>query len=239
MILTCPECSTKYLSKPETIGPNGRTVRCAKCETTWFVSHEDAETHIAEERALEEDLHENINSDLGGEPSQHKEDEVAEKGAHVLMRDKADAEKLRRRRHTILGIWMVPLTILGVAAILGYVFRQVIVNRVPGTATLYQSFGVNVKSAGLEIESPTTRTAIIDGQTVLVVNSVIENISPESQPVPLVQLTLHNGSGEELAAWYVEPNETRLSPKARLEFATQYPDPPVDAVKLRYSFASD
>ena len=243
MILTCPECSTKYLSQPEAIGPNGRTVRCAKCEATWFVSAEEAlkqadHEALADAKTLEEDLKDQP-VDVAETPAESDFGTSGKKGAAAIMRDKADADKVSRRRRVIWAIWLIPLFILLLAAILGYIFRQEIVNRVPESATIYKSFGVTVKTAGLEIESPTARTAIIDGQTVLVVNSSIHNVSSSSQSVPLVELTLHNGSGEQLAAWYVEPDKTRLSPNGRLEFATQYPDPPVDAVKLRYDFAKN
>ena len=36
MILTCPECKSRYAVNPTVLLPNGRTVRCAKCKNTWF-----------------------------------------------------------------------------------------------------------------------------------------------------------------------------------------------------------
>tara|TARA_B100001939_G_scaffold213697_3_gene183861 strand:- start:1469 stop:2359 length:891 start_codon:yes stop_codon:yes gene_type:complete len=35
MILTCPECSAKYVVDPKALMPAGRMVRCAKCRHTW------------------------------------------------------------------------------------------------------------------------------------------------------------------------------------------------------------
>ncbi|WP_409433371.1 DUF3426 domain-containing protein [Litorimonas sp. RW-G-Af-16] len=251
MILTCPECSTKYLTKADSIGPNGRTVRCAKCSETWFVSAEEAlevtAQITADQRALDEDLTSSLTEEapvdvapltpvpnMGGAASG-----TTAPGAHVLLRDKADAEKRARRRRVIWAIWLIPLLILMTAAILAYIFRQDIVERFPASATIYQSLGIPVTTAGLEIENPTARTAIIDGQTVLVISSAITNISNDSVRVPAVQLTLRNGAGEAVAEWFVEPKSQMLAPKARLEFASQYPDPPVDAVKLHYDFASE
>ena len=36
MILTCPACGTRYSADPASLGPNGRVVRCAKCDQTWM-----------------------------------------------------------------------------------------------------------------------------------------------------------------------------------------------------------
>jgi|GEM_PF-3691939 len=36
MILTCPSCSASYLVSIDDIGIEGRTVRCKKCQHTWF-----------------------------------------------------------------------------------------------------------------------------------------------------------------------------------------------------------
>lgn len=40
MILTCPECSAKYMVASESLGEHGRDVRCAKCGHTWHQKSE-------------------------------------------------------------------------------------------------------------------------------------------------------------------------------------------------------
>ena len=36
MLIVCPSCATSYMIDPASVGPAGRTVRCARCKTTWF-----------------------------------------------------------------------------------------------------------------------------------------------------------------------------------------------------------
>ncbi|MBT5187285.1 MAG: DUF3426 domain-containing protein [Kordiimonadaceae bacterium] len=46
MILTCPECKSRYVVNPNALMPNGRTVRCAKCSHNWFESKPEPEVEI-------------------------------------------------------------------------------------------------------------------------------------------------------------------------------------------------
>jgi predicted Zn finger-like uncharacterized protein len=36
MLIACPNCSTSYMIDPASLGAAGRTVRCARCKTTWY-----------------------------------------------------------------------------------------------------------------------------------------------------------------------------------------------------------
>ena len=256
MILTCPKCSTRYLTEDGAISSNGRTVRCAKCETTWFVSEDEARAAAADYAAG----HQTVDPDAlaladnerdpiievgaDNEPLVQEAAGLAaasskpiNKGAHVSLRDKADAEKLGARRRIIFWIWAIPMGLLAIAAVLGFIFKQDIVNQNPKAASLYQSLGMTVKKSGLDIEIPIAKSALIEGEPVLVVNSAVKNLTSKTQHLPLIELTLRNGAGEELVQWHVELEQTRLGPKARLEFASQLPNPPVDMVKLTYRFA--
>ena len=249
MILTCPECSTRYLTKENAIGPNGRTVRCAKCDSTWFVASEADELSLKDNQAVVEEIvpisaaatatmATPSRSTIGSAPIAAPT--VPERpGAHVVMRDKVDQERRRRRLTSVGLIWAVPLALLFVAAILGYVFRQNIVNGIPQTATLYQAIGVDVKLSGLSIEDPITRSALVDGKPVLVVNGAVRNITSKTQDVPLVELSLHSKDGEPLVTWLVDTRKENLGKKERVTFISEYPNPPLDAVKLRYRFADE
>ena len=245
MILTCPECSTRYLTKENAIGPNGRTVRCAKCDTTWFVASEADELALQDIQAPVEDI---VPAAAGIAAAtapdipftqRAENDSIEQPGAHVVMRDKVDKERRRRRLTSVGLIWAIPLTLLFVAAVLGYVFRQDIVNGVPQTATLYKSLGVDVTLSGLNIEAPVTRSALVNGEPVLIVNGAVRNITAQAQQVPMVELSLHSKDGQPLVTWLVDVDKKRLSKDERVTFVSEYPNPPVDAVKMRYKFADE
>jgi len=263
MILTCPECATRYLAKDKAIGPNGSTVRCSKCEATWFVAADidelafkdnQTQSMTAASVAAAKPVKSSFSAKLADETAdlafdksapdnsqdiliktQDKSDKPS-RGAHVDIRDKADDKRRLRRLRTVGLIWLIPLSMLFMAIGLAYIMRHDIVRAMPNTATLYKAIGIDVSLSGLAIDPPITRTTLIDNKTILVVNGTVRNISSKTQDVPLIKFSLHDKSGAELTSWFVETDAKSLEKNERVNYVSEYPNPPLDAVGMRYQF---
>jgi predicted Zn finger-like uncharacterized protein len=48
MLITCTNCSTSYQVAASSVGPSGRSVRCARCQHVWFAANTDAMADVAE-----------------------------------------------------------------------------------------------------------------------------------------------------------------------------------------------
>ena len=241
MILTCPECSTSYMAKDGVIGPNGRSVRCASCETVWFVEGVDPDAMALKDNQTVLLTPESVpESQIGVETKPLSVPEhaaPASVGAHILLRNKADAEKLSKRKRLIGLIWVAALLLIGLAAIFAIVKRQAIVESYPKAATLYQAFGINMKSNGLDIQGLSSQRLVIDGEDVLRVNGEVVNLTSSDISAPPLQLRLENRSGEALVDWYVEVGTVAAGQSVTIE--TDYPSPPIDGVELRYRFTPE
>ena len=251
MILTCPNCSTRYMIKDDAVGENGRTVRCSKCSTTWFVAAEpDAltlEDHSQPELTEVETPHRNheqVMPDEGGyEIDTHMDNLVSEApevpGAHVSIRDKADQKRRHRRVFGVTMIWVTTLALLALAAALAFFFRQPIVEKFPQTSALYQAFNINATASGLSLDLPKTEYVQVDGIPHLVVNGAVQNLTKERKNIPLVKLSILNRHDEEIVHWFVQPTPKNVGPKGHVKFAAEFPNPPVDAASLIYDLAVD
>lgn len=47
MLIVCPNCTTSYTVDQAAIGAAGRTVRCARCKTTWFAGGPQADPQVS------------------------------------------------------------------------------------------------------------------------------------------------------------------------------------------------
>src|SRR5262245_41196974 len=48
MLICCPNCETSFQVKPDALGTNGRSVRCARGQRVWFAAPEPEPPEIAQ-----------------------------------------------------------------------------------------------------------------------------------------------------------------------------------------------
>ncbi|MCF6221121.1 MAG: zinc-ribbon domain-containing protein [Robiginitomaculum sp.] len=258
MILTCPECATSFKVADDAIGANGRTVRCSQCSTTWFVAAEPDVLNLEESKKVSETRdqvsREAVSSDMGSDfksvdfgyddaldnmRERDLEASAAGIGAHAAIRDNADRIRARRRLFGVGMIWVVTLSILALFALSALLFRATIVEKFPGTAPIYKAIGLEANASGLEIYNIETRYGNNEGVQVLFVSGKIKNYDRKTRDVDLIKLSFKNEAGEVLTSWVVEPPQTTLKSGKTIEFASQYPNPPIDAVKLAPGFVTE
>jgi len=201
MILTCPDCATRYMTKPEAIGPNGRTVRCASCSATWFVAAEEALKATAQtvqpapipampapptpapRRAPRAQLHTEGRS-VSDPVNKSEPDDFAPPSAAGLMRQKTEKKRASRRLMSVGAMWLVTLSILSAGALSAYVFRQDIVESYPQSATLYKAFGVDVANGGLVLLSPSGKLKCLPEKSPRAKHSALRPNIPTSRSMP-------------------------------------------------------
>lgn len=160
-------------------------------------------------------------------------------GAHVQIRDMADQRRRNKRLMGISFIWFMTIAVLAIGALFAFQNRQKIVESLPGTASIYKSLGINVKTVGLEFEDPTVRQMLVNGDNTLIIEGHIVNITDETRSIPLLELSIVTKDGDVVANWVIEPPQSTLEAEGRIPYTAEYPNPPVDGVTIKYRFLDE
>lgn len=265
MIITCPNCQTKYQVTYEAIGSVGRKVQCASCQQSWqqaavpdpkpdlrLVPQADPESDRlfetmaeaaldaaieAEEKTIVDDMPRVIDP---VEPPPTKKRETA---AEMRARQKA----LSRRQTAMVS--RLPLArmrryarvvgAVGLAGVLAtaYFGRVQIVERNPDLAGLYEAVGLGVNVVGLDLSNLQSTRGLSEGKDVLVVSAQIVGMMPDPVSVPPVLVSLLDTTGHTIYEWSVTPRIRDLMAGERATLDTRLPLPPAEAVSVRLSFA--
>jgi predicted Zn finger-like uncharacterized protein len=222
MILTCPECSTRYLTDPVALGQTGRTVRCAKCGHSWHQMPPVDAGPRAEvlSPSLEPPLSQTYVPPPGG-------------GLPARIEPRAP-----RRRG---GAWALAAVL--VLVILGglYLGRAHIVAAWPGAAPVYASVGLPVEMApaGLSFADVTLTRQSINGRDTVVVEGRILNNGSAALPVPPLLASVRDADDRIVETWTERLEIDELAAGAALDFRTSRTDLPEAAQRLAVGFAAD
>jgi predicted Zn finger-like uncharacterized protein len=243
MILTCPDCATRYVVDDERIGPQGRAVRCAACGSRW--------TAMAEEPALA------LTPDeiFGGKPESEPESEsiwdpdavpALEPSLETrplpgdelprAFRDKVQTQKKVRQAATTGAIWAGMLGILVLLVGAALVLRQDVARLWPRTAGAYAMVGLPVNLVGLTIENQHAQPALKDGHAAVVVSGSLRNVLGRAIAAPPLRISLLNSAGKAVSVKIADPGGARIPPGETRRFMVDVLDPPVSATDVQIAF---
>jgi predicted Zn finger-like uncharacterized protein len=239
MILTCPECATRYFLPDWQVGREGRAVKCTNCGKVWR-----AEGAPEPEPEPEPEF---------AAPSHHFEPEpehplpdpeeefaaAAQRRAEILRQKKAEAER-RQRQGTVItaAVWAGIVAAIALCVALAGIFRIQVVKWWPGTATAYAALGVPVNASGLLIDKVKAAPAIVEGHRSLVVTGVLTNASAAPRAAPAFRIGILDKAGKPLAQRVIEtapPVALKVGEARR--FQLQVADPPPGAVDVEVTLA--
>jgi predicted Zn finger-like uncharacterized protein len=239
MILTCPQCATRYFLPDVQVGREGRAVKCTACGKVWRVQGAPEPGPEPEPELVAPSHHFEPEPE---HPFPDPEEEFAaatQRRAEILRQKKAEAERRQRQAAVITGaVWAGVAAAIALSLALGIIFRIQVVKWAPGTATAYAALGMPINASGLLIDKVKAAPAISQGHRALVVKGVLTNVSAAPRPAPAFRVTVLDKAGKPLAQRVIEtapPVALRVGEARRFEL--QVADPPPGAADVEVTLA--
>lgn len=233
MILTCPNCSTRYQTDAALLGDAGRRVRCAKCGHAW---HQAAATPQPEP---EPELPP-AGQPVAASPFSDRAIFAPYAGTAGATAGHAGPEQSSRplaERLPLIAGWTGLALLVMVIGFSFMHFRQEIAMLWPQSASLYKAFGQDVNTRGLKFEDVGYRDETQDGQAVLSVTGKLVNITSHELTVPAIRVTLTDNDRRVLYNWSFSANVATLRPGQAVSFVTRLSSPPLGARHLQLRLA--
>jgi predicted Zn finger-like uncharacterized protein len=237
MILTCPECATRYFVEDDRLGEAGRAVRCASCGAKWTARAEPPLELTAGELGA---LAEEPRSPLGS--GEAESDELGSLAADELprhFRGRAQTKERVKEAAASGAIWAG--LVAGFLLLIGgaVLMRQDIATIFPRAAGAFAMAGLPVNVVGLTIEDQHAQPALKGGHAVLSVSGALHNVRDHPIAAPPLKISILNNAGRVLAVNIADPGGASIPPGESRGFAVDVIDPPVGASDVEITFAAN
>lgn len=239
MILTCPQCATRYFLPDVQVGREGRAVKCTACGKVWRAEGSPEPTPEPEPELVAPSHHFEPEPEHPFPDPEEEFAAAAQRRAEILRQKKAEAERRQRQAAVITAaVWAGMAAAIALCLALGIIFRIQVVKWAPGMATAYAALGMPINASGLLIDKVKAAPAIAQGHRALVVTGVLTNVSAAARPAPAFRVSMLDKAGKPLAQRVIEtaPAVALKVGEAR-RFQLQVADPPAGAVDVEVTLA--
>ena len=232
MILTCPECQTRYTVPDASIGSLGRQVRCASCRHSWF------EPPLAELEPLD------TAPAAAPVPSASETIETPGTPAAAAVPEPvvpapdidpfAPTPPFQPRRDPA-RMWTY-VALVAAALLLGAIGALVTLGppAIAGKFGLWRTSGVPLT---IRVTQKPERRPMESGNELFSVTGRIHNPTGNTQPVPNIRAQLVDAQSRVVYSWTIARPTAQLPPGGDADFDSAALDVPRGAKSLNLSFA--
>ncbi len=215
MILTCPNCSKRFLLSAQALAPEGRKVKCSSCTEEWF-QLPDPDELIEDIEKQMEDIPESVKP-------------IPERSSvPVLQKDKP--EKGKGAPMAFAAASVVFILILA-----GLIFvKDTVTKAWPPSAAIYQMIGMKITVPGEGLVFDRTQVSVVGGK--VLIEGLIINLTQQTHAIPMIEASLKDEFGNVKALWNIEPPQHELEPESTLPFMAQYEGAIADVESLHLRF---
>lgn len=210
MILTCPSCETQYFADDSTIGESGRTVKCAACNHSWFVTPEGV-------------------APKGAAPSMP---------AHEVYRERVREQRRQKSRFAALTSWLVTASVFFALGISAIIFRNDVVKLWPQAGAAYKQIGFSVNRFGLEFADIERSRTFNDTIPIVTVSGKARNVARSEIETPFVKVDLKDEAGNTVATKYGPVLPSRLPAGEIGDFQIVLEQAPMESFEIDLSFVA-
>lgn len=248
MILTCPECATRYFVDDEKVGPEGRSVKCASCGHRWTAKKPPRERiDLTPAAPADPTIVLRDQGDYGA--TEHEPEPLAPPPAEVselpgeelpkVFRQKADNDRKAREAAAVGVVWAGMTAALAVVIAVAVMFRTDVVRIWPKAASVYAMTPFRVNPQGLTLENVTYAPVLQGGHAALSVSGLIRNVEDRTITAPPLKVVLLNSAGDQVGGKVAAPENPKIPPGETRRFTLILLDPPSNGVRLEISFVDD
>lgn len=255
MIIACPACTTRYVVPDSAIGPDGRTVRCAKCRHSWFQDGPELDLAAvvpppevdavasapvpAEEtaQAAPAPVEDNRAPPLADEPLPPPPVQPPHDQPEATSQFEA-APPFRRRRNPLkLWTWAAAsFAVLAAAAIVAVSYLG-LPDWVPISRPTFAQ-----GQADLELAFPVERQQrrqLPNGTEYFAASGSITNTGGQARRVPSILIVLRDGQDRKVFEWVVQPSKRSLAPGESIPVNEAVTDVPRSAKFAEFGWKPD
>ncbi len=207
MILTCPQCATRYLLPAHTLAPEGRRVKCSGCQEIWFQLPDTGELQESGERPYD-DIPAGVRPLPDGS------------NLPIITDEQQPAPDPRGRMKGYAAAAAVFLLVFGVLIF----FKDGIAGTIPVSRSFYAMLGyeVAVPGQGLTFDSLLAESAPDAAGEKISITGKIVNKTERGADVPMIEAQMQDETGKILERWIIRPPAPTVNAQGDLPFSTDY-----------------